>query len=473
MTWIPAHPALSVTKVLAMGRNRAVKTTLIKDLFARAVGVAMVVMVTGAPGWAATRVEKGAEPGAVARILVAPMTIVPPEITDGLSPVPGEVLSSSVAEPSATTESATTQTSSGPTETIEYYAVDTVGSTRVVFAPDGTVVGRGDYLPFGENLSSANLPAERFTGQERDAESGMDYFNARNYEPRTGRFNAVDPLVGGALSNPQLWNRYAYALNNPLAFTDPSGMIPNDQCSWNGTTINCPQPAKPLYSGLWSFLEYRLWGYFTNLWGSYGGQGGSSGGASSGPSKPAPAPAPAPTPTPTPTPPGPNPGPNPPTPPPGPPTPPTCEATHSCGPITDHNLTASPGWTPPPMRLTSATPVSYLALSGSLVAIYGVHGSGGLYWQGCCMPAGLFYSYGAGIGWNVGIGPVVGRYDNMSHFNGYSNFISASAFDLGGSIYYPGGMDSPPITGWDFGASFGPFPFGFDVGGSNTVPKPF
>jgi RHS repeat-associated protein len=99
----------------------------------------------------------------------------------------------------------------------------------VVFAPDGTVKARSDYLPFGEEWQSATpggpLPSQRFTGQQRDAEENLDYFNARSLQTRTGRFNAVDPVFTG-LFNPQAWNRYSYALNSPLRFTDPTGLFP-------------------------------------------------------------------------------------------------------------------------------------------------------------------------------------------------------------------------------------------------------
>jgi RHS repeat-associated protein len=116
-------------------------------------------------------------------------------------------------------------------EVIEYYGTDAVGSLRVVFAPDGTVKARSDYLPFGEELPTTpvgQLPTQRFTGQQRDAEEGLDNFNARSYQTRTGRFSSVDPVFAGAVGNPQGWNRYRYAANNPLKFTDPTGMF--DTC---------------------------------------------------------------------------------------------------------------------------------------------------------------------------------------------------------------------------------------------------
>jgi RHS repeat-associated protein len=112
-------------------------------------------------------------------------------------------------------------------EVVEYYGTDALGSIRVVFATDGTVKARSDYLPFGEEWQPATnggpLPMQRFTGQQRDIEENLDYFNARSYQARTGRFTTVDPVFTG-LFEPQRWNRYSYALNSPLVFTDPDGL---------------------------------------------------------------------------------------------------------------------------------------------------------------------------------------------------------------------------------------------------------
>lgn len=65
---------------------------------------------------------------------------------------------------------------------------------------------------------------QQFTGKERDAESGLDYFGARYYSSTQGRFTSVDPENAGAdPADPQSWNGYAYARNNPLKYTDPDG----------------------------------------------------------------------------------------------------------------------------------------------------------------------------------------------------------------------------------------------------------
>ena len=93
-----------------------------------------------------------------------------------------------------------------------------------------TTVTRHDYLPFGEELTGSSPGTDveqRFTGQIRDTETGLDFFNARYYTAPLGRFNSVDPENAGAdLRDPQTWNEYAYARNNPFALVDPTGMDP-------------------------------------------------------------------------------------------------------------------------------------------------------------------------------------------------------------------------------------------------------
>ncbi|MDE1155564.1 MAG: hypothetical protein PW735_07500, partial [Acidobacteriaceae bacterium] len=65
----------------------------------------------------------------------------------------------------------------------------------------------------------------RYTGKERDSESGLDHFGARYYGASMGRMMSPDPgwFFSSHLANPQTWNQYAYVLNNPLKFTDPDG----------------------------------------------------------------------------------------------------------------------------------------------------------------------------------------------------------------------------------------------------------
>jgi RHS repeat-associated protein len=83
-------------------------------------------------------------------------------------------------------------------------------------------------LPFGDSLTCMGQDAteHHFTGKEHDIESGDDYFLARYYGSTMGRFLSPDPskLYYADPTNPQSLNLYAYARNNPLKFTDPTGM---------------------------------------------------------------------------------------------------------------------------------------------------------------------------------------------------------------------------------------------------------
>ncbi len=67
------------------------------------------------------------------------------------------------------------------------------------------------------------LSTYKFTGKERDAESGLDNFGARYDASSLGRFMTPDPL-GGHIIDPQTLNKYAYVRNNPLNLTDPTGL---------------------------------------------------------------------------------------------------------------------------------------------------------------------------------------------------------------------------------------------------------
>ena len=80
----------------------------------------------------------------------------------------------------------------------------------------------------------------RYTGKERDAESGNDYFGARYYASSMGRMMSPDPsgLIYADPTNPQSFNLYAYVQNNPLVNVDPTGLdcihINNDTGVYEG-----------------------------------------------------------------------------------------------------------------------------------------------------------------------------------------------------------------------------------------------
>jgi len=162
-----------------------------------------------------------------------------------------------------------TENASGPCTTC-YFSYDHLGSVRLVTDQSGLIVARHDYLPYGEEVSgysgrtmtgfsvagtAPNDAAQKFTGQVRDQESGMDYFNARYLTPVYGRFNSPDPQNAGAsLLSSQSWNGYAYVGGNPLNSVDPSGMEKIDPCGNNQNCITvdggAPDPLNP-WSAWW------------------------------------------------------------------------------------------------------------------------------------------------------------------------------------------------------------------------------
>lgn len=103
--------------------------------------------------------------------------------------------------------------------------------------------------PFGEDLTctGADESPVHFTGQEHDTESGLEHFPFRYYGSTMARFMTPDPAETAAvdIENPQSWNRYAYVINNPLNYTDPSGL--RYEGHWTGE--NCTQDAGPCSMG--------------------------------------------------------------------------------------------------------------------------------------------------------------------------------------------------------------------------------
>ena len=119
-----------------------------------------------------------------------------------------------------------------------YLLGDHLVSTRLVTNATGSAIQRFDYAPFGEDESAYGLgnrnlmtsygvsgvPTVKFTGKERDAESGLDYFGFRYYSGSQGRWTSPDePFADQHPEDPQSWNMYGYVRNNPIKNTDPDG----------------------------------------------------------------------------------------------------------------------------------------------------------------------------------------------------------------------------------------------------------
>ena len=86
------------------------------------------------------------------------------------------------------------------------------------------------HLPFGTALnaeSSLTTNNKRFTSYDRSSATGLDYAINRTYDSKQGRFTTVDPIgmQAASLVSPQTLNMYTYCANDPINYTDPSGLM--------------------------------------------------------------------------------------------------------------------------------------------------------------------------------------------------------------------------------------------------------
>lgn len=109
-----------------------------------------------------------------------------------------------------------------------YFIHDQIGSTRALLDSTGTVAGSYTYTPYGNATHTGTAAtALQYTGQYHDTETGLTYLRARYYDPTTAQFLTIDPLLA-ATGTP-----YAYVDGSPGNYTDPGGLAPACDCSWN------------------------------------------------------------------------------------------------------------------------------------------------------------------------------------------------------------------------------------------------
>jgi RHS repeat-associated protein len=117
---------------------------------------------------------------------------------------------------------------------VKYYFADDLGSASVITNATGAMppLAESDYYPYGGEIpiTSGDPNHYKFTGKERDPESGLDNFIKRYHASSLGRFMTPDPIgmMKQKLLDPQQWNMYSYTRNNPLRFMDPTGMYNTD-----------------------------------------------------------------------------------------------------------------------------------------------------------------------------------------------------------------------------------------------------
>jgi RHS repeat-associated protein len=143
----------------------------------------------------------------------------------------------------------------GGTEKRYDYHLDHLGTPRLITDAAGRKISAHNDYPFGAEITWTDVMAETmtFTGHERDLSATATgpnrdywyYMHARYDSPNLGRFLSVDPVIPkAAIRSPQLWNRYSYVGNNPIARVDPDGrLLQLSGCVENTMSPACRQQA--------------------------------------------------------------------------------------------------------------------------------------------------------------------------------------------------------------------------------------
>lgn len=158
-----------------------------------------------------------------------------------------------------------------PGAAAKYYVTDNVGSTAVETDAQGNVLNASLFFPYGvERIVQQNDTANnyRFSGKERDPQTGLDDFGARYYDSSLGRFTTPDwdakptAVPYASFGDPQTLNLYSYVENGPLNRVDADGhadqVVPNSamtplaECYDQGSSSGCPggQAAGQVSSGI-------------------------------------------------------------------------------------------------------------------------------------------------------------------------------------------------------------------------------
>jgi RHS repeat-associated protein len=133
-----------------------------------------------------------------------------------------------------------------PGGSVSYYFSDHLKTASVITDSAGNIKEDEDYYPWGGELQFVNSDSNhyKFTGKERDSETGLDYFGARYYSSPLSRFLTPDwssvpvPVPYSDLTNPQTLNQYTFAHNNPTSLDDPDGHDPPGDAQVVGTLIS-------------------------------------------------------------------------------------------------------------------------------------------------------------------------------------------------------------------------------------------
>lgn len=153
------------------------------------------------------------------------------------------------------------------TPAIKYNLEDHLGSSTILLDANGILINKEEYYPFGEtSFGSYAKKRYRYSGKEKDEESGLYYYGARYYLPMSCRFTSCDPL-----KNSFPWyTSYVGFNNNPISFIDPSGKKGepvNDQTTEILLDINISNVIAMPQDGGWGGFKdpYNVIGQYAHL----------------------------------------------------------------------------------------------------------------------------------------------------------------------------------------------------------------
>ncbi len=143
----------------------------------------------------------------------------------------------------------------GSSGNVYYYFADPLGSSRTIANGTGSQAGvvcyDADFYPFGGEVTFGTTTCAqnyKFAGMERDSETTHDHTMFRQYASNLARWMSPDAIAGD-ITNPQSLNRYAYVVNNPATFSDPTGLF------------RCAGPEPPCAVANWGNMGAFLYGY--------------------------------------------------------------------------------------------------------------------------------------------------------------------------------------------------------------------
>ncbi|WP_078937428.1 polymorphic toxin-type HINT domain-containing protein [Streptomyces galbus] len=168
------------------------------------------------------------------------------------------------ADPRATryygagTATVATRTATSTSSKLTWLLSDNQASTQLTVDTSTGTAERRRYLPFGAQNGDTDLPAATdrgFLGKPEDDATGLSILGARMYDPQLGRFLSPDPLVTPYA--PQNLSSYSYSVNNPVAFSDPTGLRPDGACGGASSSCNGGTETWTQTNGEWTWNYER------------------------------------------------------------------------------------------------------------------------------------------------------------------------------------------------------------------------